>query len=397
MRAHFVIISLLLFCPNLVLGQEVGINVEEYKKGEIVVLDYPPAIYLGNTTTILVVFRNTGSVDYYAKIMIKLFNSTGEEPFIIFEDVIVPLNPGEERSFVIKYAPPKVDLYFIEARVEYDRRVAERYGAFYVLYPPIFEIVPIEYPIPYPVPVPPPPGIVNISVEYEKEYTLSEGQSLLIPIIVKNIGTASLHNIKISLYYKDLIIDVFPKFLFELKPGENSTFLLSVLAPKGVYGIKKISFEVISAETTFTGEITLNITAVLTREELLQKISTNEFIIMQLESEIEKAKARGLDTSKAEEFLENAKKYLQEAKELLDLGKLQDAAEKLLEKDRYLEEVVKELSRIKVPVVVFPFYIIWIILLLLLVLLLLLLLVWALKKHRERRERRPRILRRLGR
>jgi Flp pilus assembly protein TadB len=118
---------------------------------------------------------------------------------------------------------------------------------------------------------------------------------------------------------------------------------------------------------------------------------------VQLESEIEKAKARGLDTSKAEEFLENAKKYLQEAKELLDLGKLQDAAEKLLEKDRYLEEVVKELSRIKVPVVVFPFYIIWIILLLLLALLLLLLLVWALKKYRERRERRPRILRRLGR
>jgi urease gamma subunit len=171
---------------------------------------------------------------------------------------------------------------------------------------------------------------------------------------------------------------------------------LSVFAPRGVYGTRKISFEVTSVEMAFAGEITLNIVSVLTREELLQKISTNEFIILQLESEIEKAKARGLDTSKAEEFLENAKKCLQEAKELLKLGKLEEAAEKLLEKDKYLEEVVKELSRIKIPViVVFPFYIIWIILLL--VIIILLLLAWVIKERRKRKEKRPIILRRLGR
>jgi len=97
-----------------------------------------------------------------------------------------------------------VGMHIIQVKVAYDGQLAQMWGAFYVIYPPVYQIIPkeVEVPIYYPVVKPSPPAVIKLGVEYREEYLLSEGQSLLIPIIVKNLGNVNLHNLRISLSHR---------------------------------------------------------------------------------------------------------------------------------------------------------------------------------------------------
>jgi hypothetical protein len=395
----FIFSSLVLKTTGFIIGDaEVGIK--DTVLGKITGVDYKTVINASEIQNITAEFTNIGSLPLTSRneIYVYFYNNTKLDQIAYFYDSYVNLLPGQKRIFKASLTPPYYGTYYIKIRVPYESKVTEVWGAFSVAW-----IVPI--PEPEIVIVPPGdgvwtyekgPGVPIITAEYQKNYTLTSGQTVLININANNTGEVYLSSIRLSTSTTNLITtDVNPKVLNRLEPGESTVFLVSLKIPKDVPdGIYPLGFEILSDKARTSGSISLNITSAekSIKDDVYNTILNYEYLINELENKISEADSKDQDVTLANKSFNSARKGLERAKDYYDSGSYEDARDKLDEVRQDIEDVVFQLANSELNLYVTPAFSPFI----LLIVLIILGIIFFIILRRRRSERKPRLLREAG-
>jgi len=234
-----------------------------------------------------------------------------------------------------------------------------------------------------------------LTAEYQKNYDLNPGQSILISINANNTGEVSLLNLRFSTSTTSLIeTEINPKTLMILRPNTSSLFLLSVTIPKDTpLGVYPLNFEIICDKTIETGTISLNITSVeiSIKDDVYQTILNYDYLISELEKKISDAISEGIDVTNAERSLERAKLGIQIAKEHFYAGNYEDARDRLDEIKKDFEDVVFQLANAQLKFYAAPAFSPFLIIIIAILLAIIFLYLRSRKK-----EKRPRLLKEVG-
>jgi len=382
-------------------GADLNVSIKSKTRGKIL-LEYDPLINLTESQNIRVEFVNTGTTNYSARIEITVFmynTTTGNlDELANYYDMSVSLYPGGRKSFSTVFLPTREGTYYIKVRVPYDARIAEYWGSFYVSFQYILrrriifstyggEAIPTRREV----------GISDLELRYKDKIDLYPGQKILLGITVNNTGTVSLHNLKFYSSITDYVyFEVNPKEIYELGPREHKIFLVSLEVSKDTPpGEYDFFFEVVGLEIKEIGNIKLNITSLAklpSKDEIYEMILNYEYLITELDYEIYLSSLKGLNTSRAEKYLDNARKNLQEAKEYFDQENYEDAKDALDIVKKDLEDVVFELAAISFIVFVYPAFAPFLILILLIMIVIgTFLFIYLYKKRRKKKK--PKIIR----
>ncbi len=400
-----IIIAFLMFYYNLdgitgFVGADVSIK---SKTDGNILLSYDYSVNLTTSQNITAEFVNTGSTSYTARIETTVYyynNTTGNlNELVTYYDASTFLYPGERQRFTTSFLPLRIGSYYIKVRVPYDAKVGEQWGSFYVYWywsqtPEIIHV--ITYPGGGTIPAQTEVGITGLELEYKDEIDLYPKQEILLSVDAKNTGTINLHNMKFYSSTTEYIeFEVTPKEIYELGFGEHTIFLISLKVsediPEGEYDFY---FEVLCLETRRTGNIKLNVTSLAKpplKDEIYETILNYEYLITELDYEIYLTSSKEFNTSRAERYLDNARRNLKGARECFDEEDYECSRDYLDRVKRDLENVVFELAAISFRVFVYPAYSPFLILILLLMILIGAIIVFYLYKKRKK-EKKPRII-----
>lgn len=408
---NLLIIILLLICAfflfrynlNMMTGfNAVDVGIKETTQGKIL-LNYNTTVNLTSEQSITAEFVNTGSSNYTSRIQITvyLFNNTSGnlEQQADYYDSITFLLPGERETFKISYLSNRVGVYYIRARVPYDSKTAELWGSFFVSYiyfqTPRIIFVPTSYgggTIPGQKEM----GITSLELEYKDNVDLYPGQKVLLSVTLKNTGTVNIHNLRFYSSTTNYInFEVNPKEVYELGYNGSTIFLVSLEVSKSIpEGEYDFAFNVLGLEIQKNGNIKLNVTSLAKKplkDEVYQTIINYEYLITELDHEIYTTSLNDLDTSRAQGYLDDAKRNLQRAKDYYNEGNYQDATDALDSVKRDLENVVFNLAAISFRVYVYPAYDPFLVLILVIMIIIALLILILL--YRRRKKKKPKLIR----
>ncbi len=399
---------LLFFLPEritfLAVQNNISVNISEKLSGRIL-LGYKEQLNFSELQSINAEFLNDGSIPLTEKMEVKIYyNREGKlETIAYYYDAQVSLKPAEKRVYRVNFLPPYIGTYYIRVRAPYDGKTAQAWGAFVVVYyPPPPPPPQIIYPSPPVVVAPPPPpeiGMAKVKLEYPERIEVAPGESALFHVIVKNVGDVSLYNLRFSVYTSsEISVEITPMGINRLYPNETAIFLFSIqVSEKIAEGIHPFEFELITDKVRERRTILIEVKPkeIPVEEDLYKQIVYYEYLISEIQTEIDAAKLIGIDTSLAQIALNKAKINLDDAKTYYYEKKYDQVRLRLLEVKKYIEEAVLQLSLAKMKVYVVPAYFpIWILITAILLGIFFLLLLLFLRKKRRKEEERPALLRR---
>jgi len=367
------------------------LSVKSNMGGELFAFLYEPIVNVSKVQTIYVEFVNIGSESYQTKIeeFIYFYDDSGMNQVAYYYDSTIMLYPGMRRPFETKFVPSEMGFYYIKVRVTLGTKRMESWGSFYATFPEYSPYVPAEYqPITIYAEVEP-----LISLDYPKSIEVYPGRSVLTNIRVKNIGNATLHEVKLHLSTTNFLeIDLNPKESYYLDPNETLTFLLDVYARNDIpISTYPIDFELITRELKERGTIMVNVSAYnLTLEEEVRKTILNyEYLIAELQREILDASAKEINVTLPQTDLDLAKTKLEEAKLYYEAKEYEKAKEILEEVKELIKESAFKLAQASFTLFIAPaFSPIWI-----LIIVIILALVFFFIQKRRKERRKPKLLR----
>jgi hypothetical protein len=377
-----------------------NVSIKE-KIGGKLLLAYQPSIEIGNQQNIYTEFINTGTSQVTEKIEVKVYGYVNGtlKPLAYYFDATVPVAVGMRRGFKTVFVPPEKGLYYIQAKASYDTKVVEVWGAFSVYYPPV-QVIPVYVPVQAPPAVAPSPTIVGapeLTLEYPELVKFYVGEKKLLNINIKNVGTASAHNLKLYISTSSLIdISIYPKQVSALNPNESLTFVVSIgIPPTMQEGIYPLEFETMNDEgIKKTGEISLQVSLIPPpeEEEISQKILNYEFLVSEIQQQINSAFLQGYDVGLANKTLSLARISLENAKDYLKSKKIKDAKMELENVESKIQDAALQLASAMLYLYKPPAILWWLILLIILLMALVLLAYWY---WRKRMKRRPKLLQKM--
>ena len=394
------------FLPKNITGffakNQASVNISSVLKAETL-LAYNQSLEWGDLQDILVEFKNTGSVPLTEKIEVRIYwnYETGKlQLMAYYYDTQNTLKPGERRSYLVHYLPTALGLFYIKVRIPYDGKVQETWGAFMVTYTPPPPKIEIVYPTAPAPPAPPKPkevGPVRMEIEYPSTVEIQQNETKMFDIIVKNTGNRSLNNIRLSISTSQFFgIEINPKQVFKLYPNESAIFLISLTAPPDIpEGFYSMDFEVISDEIREGRTIGIRVLPYKppAKEDLQALILNYEYLILQVQNQIDAAELKGFNVTLPQATLNQAKKSLEIAKSYFEEGKYDKTKKELDNVRKYIEDAVFQLSVVTAPVVYYPafapYYLIIIAIAIGIVKFILLIII----RRRKKKEKRPKLLR----
>lgn len=406
MRKFYLIVILLILLTTFLLRDflsKIGlsllsmleVSVKEKTDGKLL-LAYEPSIEIGNKQEMYAEFINTGTKQVTAKIELRVYGYINNtlKPLAYYYDTSVPLDIGMRRGFKSVFMPPSIGLYYIQAKAYYDTRVIETWGAFSVHLPP-GEVIPIYKPIYAPPPAfPPAPGAPELELEYSPSVKFYLGEKKLISVSVKNIGNAPAHNLKLYISTSSLInTSVFPKQVSILPPNQSVVFVISIEIPSGIEeGFYLLEFETMNDEgIKKRGEISIQVLPIppSEEEEIYEKILNYEFLISEIQKEIDYAFLEGYDVKIANETLRIARESLENAKSYFKLKRFEETKKELKKVEKFIEEAALQLASSTLYVYKPPAILWWLILLMIFSIAFVVLIFLYLRK---RTKKRPKLL-----
>jgi hypothetical protein len=387
---------------GLIVGGMARVGVGEKLDGEITALIFDESIELGEMQKIFLEFANVGSTNLAEKMEIRIYhyNETGklyEEAY--YYDSQAKLYPGMRRVFEVSFLPQKIGVYYLKVRVEYDSRVKERWGAFLVIYtppPPPIQVIGTPSPV-YAAPqIIKEIGRPKMSIEYPRSAKIAQGEKKLLNISVKNIGRVTLKNLRLYVSTTSLInFEVSPKQIFDLPRNESVLFLLWIEVPENSpEGEYPFEFEVVSDKVKQSGSIELEVISPppTLKEEVYKTILSYEYMILEVQNEIDSAALRGVDVSLPLNSLNKARISLEKAKKLYEREKYEDAKEELIRTKGYLMEAVYQLASASLTIFMPAIFPQWFILIAILIGAGFSLLLVLLRRKKKEKERKPKFL-----
>lgn len=373
------------------------VEVSGLLKGEISALVYRASVEFAQIQDIEVEFTNTGSEAYNVKIEVTLYwnNNSKLQQMAYYYDSEVLLNPGMARTYKISFLPPNLGLYYIKVKVNYDSRVVEKWGAFYVVYTVTPQPIYIITPSPTPTPVQE-VGPASMGLEYPQNVTIVRGETKLFSILVKNTGNVSLNNVSLYISTSNLIdFEINPKIMPKLLPNNSVIFLISVYTPNTTpEGKYPFDFKVMSDKVREGRSIDLEVTSIPPPigEDVYNTILNYQYLINEIQHEIDDAASSGIDVRIPQFSLDKAKVALEIARDYYDRGMYEDAKKKLEEVRGYLEDAVLQLALANI-VIIMPSYLQFLFVLILIVIPIIFFVFWKRRKKEKEKEKKPKLLR----
>lgn len=378
-------------------SQQLSLNIGSVLEGRITHFSYNYILRIYESVNITLEFTNFGSVDLTERMQIDILDMNLSTITSFYDDQ-TRLVPGTKRSLKAIYYPNMEGYHWIRARVYYEDRIAEVWGAFYVFPPEIPEELPpvIVYipttPLP-PIIITPPEekGFADMFLDYQKSIEIAQGQSAVIYVVVENTGEVSLNNVMLSLSSGGLSFDVNPKIIPRLSPKFSGTFLVTINTyentPVGNY---TVFLTARSDEVTKEGEISVEVKRMVVEEELYQKILNYIYLINKVGQEIEKASLEGRNVTLASQHLEDAKGEIEKAKKSYGDKDYVKTREYLGNVKKSLELAVMELALSATPRILYlsPMYYL---LLLIILLIITITLIWFLIFYKRRKKKEKEI------
>lgn len=372
----FFLAAAALFASNYITGlaveNNVDLSVRKRTDIEITLFDFDPLITIYDTQNISVEIMNTGSSRYNASITEYVYNLTENSTLNListYVDSTVDMFPGRRRAHKAVFVPPEIGTYIIEVEVRYGSRRKEVFGTFVV----VEEIEEEE----------PPPGngtgnetgegngtggevgeggtgaggaggagvdrILTINktliapvmgIEFPDRVIAKRNEVTLFSISVENLGKFFLNKITLHISVPlSFEIDFSPKTAQSLSIGKSMTYIVSILPGDSAGPEEEIEFEVTSEIVKREGIITVEVVDEISLEDLVKrKIANFEFLIPQVEADIDTAEIRGIDVSLPRHHINSAKEGLGKAKALAEDKEYEDAL-KILDQ---VEEDIKQ-------------------------------------------------------
>ena len=353
-RNTILVISVLIILTGFTF-HPVSVSIEGKMKGEISAFVFEPVANISQPESIYVEFLNSGTENYSVKIEIYVYyfdNKLEEKAY--YYDSSVNLFPGMRRSFSANYVPNEMGSYYIKARVSYGTKKIESWGVFYSTYQDYSPFIPAEnQPIIIYVTQTP-----SLALDYPEYVQVLPGRDVMTNVKVKNIGNATLHEVKLHLSYTNLLdIDLSPKESYYLEPNETLIFLLDIHAQNQIsQGVYPVDFELVTREVKDRGTINVNVSEYneSLKDYVKKSIQNYEYLLSELEMEIGQAKAKGQDVSAAQDSLDSARQNLEQAREYYDIGEYELAAGELEDVKEDLKDGMLKLAQAGFTVFVAP-------------------------------------------
>lgn len=371
-----------------------NVSVKEKLDGKIF-LSYSPFIEIGNKQEIYTEFVNTGTKPVTERIEVKIhgYVDGSLKPIANYFDTSYFLNPGGRKSFKCVFLPQNVGLYYIQAKSSYDTKVVEVWGAFSVIYPQA-PVIYVPKPITPVAPVFPLVGFPELKLEYPESVEFYQGEKKLINITLKNVGNVSVHNLNLYISTSSLLeLTIQPKQVSVLRPNESLIFIVAIQVPSTVpEGNYPFEFETMNDEgVKESGEILIRVVSIKPpeEEEINQKILNYEFMIFEIQKEINSAFFEGYNVELANKTLNMARNSLENVKNFLKVGMIKKAKEELLKVESYIEIAALQLASSTLYIYKPTAILWWLIVVIIISTILIIFFYFYLKK----REKRPKVLR----
>lgn len=308
----------------------IDISVSEYFGGNITAFTYQNPLEIRDRQFIVSEFTNIGNVPYDAKIDVTVYSFNHSlKQLAYFEDTPILLNPGMRRGFRNEFIAMETGDYYIKLRVSYQYKVMIAWGYFQVYLetesPEGNGTTPEEnYTIIYTYTRMPSdilaPGTnlvnaqPNISLEYVNKSVVKKGETILIPVKVVNNGDILLNNIRFYISSSEaLFSDVNPKYASFITINDSFPFIITIRPDdNSTTGFFNVTFNVLSDEARGSGTVEVEVTESpishkYNRQELIDRITSYQYIITELESKIEELYSYGVDVREANSTLSYAK------------------------------------------------------------------------------------------
>ena len=387
----FVLLVLAYVIPVITGFNIISLSVAGKMSGELVSFEYEPVINVSDTQTIFTEFVNSGSENYTLKIeyFIYLYRDDGMDEVAYYYDSAGSFGPGMRRLFETKYIPLEMGFYYIKVRVSMGEKKMESWGSFYANFPWYNPPIPAEYQ-----PIMIYPTVERLlSLDYPESVDLYPGRSIMTNLRVKNIGNATIHEVKLHISATNMLdIEINPKDSYYLDPGETLTFLIDISAPNDIPVAEyPIDFELVTRELRERGTITVNVIPyeINLEEEVRKTILNYGYLITDLEREILEAQAKGINVTSIRSELNEAKAKLEEAKSYYNSGEFENAKTTLEDVKDILKDVAFKIAQASFTVFVAPaFSPFWI-----LIVAIAIALVFLFLQKRRKKEKKPKLLR----
>ena len=189
-------------------------------------------------------------------------------------------------------------------------------------------------------PFPAPKKVPNITVNYPNEINMTPDSEYIVLIRVSNTGNVKINNLELKLESSEIQTQIIPPSNFSvMEIGSSVIFTTKIKAsadikPRTYY----VNLYVSSDEILVTGKITINVRTLPLKEEAAELIAYYSSVLDTLEDDIKKAENEGKNVTEARNLLSDAKKELDIAKNLFNLGmysssinQMENVKEKIIE------------------------------------------------------------------
>lgn len=280
------------------------------------------------------------------------------------------LKPREISYFNVYFFPTEEGIYYIKVRTKFDGKTKETWDVFWVVIPVRYEVVQEKAP-----PAPPMP-VARLEVEYEKNITMYQNETKLIPFILNNTGNVPLKNLKFYVSIDSSFeFKINPKLIFKLDENSSQIVLLTLNASKVLPGHYPLEIQIVSDLVRRRIEMDVNVLPSippkpLDLEALKQEILKYEYLVFRFESQILELFREGYDVSQVNLTLQKAKVEVEKARENFENEKYDDVIKNLNNARKLLERLAFDLANLRLWIVITPSYVnYWLILIVILIIL----------------------------
>jgi len=192
-------------------------------------------------------------------------------------------------------------------------------------------------------PFPAPKKVPNITVNYPNEINMTPNSEYIVLIRVSNTGNVKINNLELKLESSEIQTQIIlPSSFSVLEIGSSVIFTTKIKASADIKpGTYYVNLYVSSDEVLVTGKITINVRTLPLKEEVAELIAYYSSILDTLEDDIKKAENEGKNVTEARNFLSDAKKELDIAKNLFNLGMYSSSIDQMENVKEKIIEVVR--------------------------------------------------------
>ena len=336
--------------------KNISVSIKPVEQGRIFFFDYLPIVEVYEPQSISVEFINTGSATFQQNMEITIMDTNLS--FVgNYTDDFVDVLPGQTRQYNIQYVTDEPGYYWIRAMSTFSGKYVVAWGLYQVngtkvlpYYPPII------FP---PLPADGSGGASAaeyldshhsyLSLEHPPNITLTQNQSTVTYVVVKNIGDADASNVVLLPKSLGIKIDVTPKLIPEILVNDEGVFIISLDASNDTEpGTYPIDFIVMADDARSKGHIDVIVKQLHPMDEFNSSILNYAFLLKRLRNDAIKAGIEGKNTTSTFLQLDEGDKYLDLARSSFSKNDYFETRRNLLVVKEHIENAALELARARI-------------------------------------------------